>query len=115
MAYNPNLYNPYIQQQQPTNGIITVNNRSSVENYPLPPSSVSPPMFLVDDDIFYVKSTDGGGAARILRYRFTEEPEPEQAQQGNSEYVTKKDFDDFANMIMEALDGKQVTSSSGKQ
>lgn len=115
MAYNPNLYNPYGQtnfQQyappQPMNGLMQVDSFEGAELYVMPPNSVSPPLFLTSDNVFFVKTTDAGGAATIKRYRFEEEEiEPDDT---GSDYVTKADFKAFADKVMEAINGKHPST-----
>ena len=126
MAYNPSLYNPYGLQQfqpttqanqlstfqptftpnQPVNGLIRVDGVEGAQMYQLPPSSVSPPLFLSSENAFFVKTTDDGGAATIKKYSFKEEP---MATNDNSgQYVTREYFDQQMNNILEAINGKHT-------
>ena len=123
MAYNPSLYSPYgpqqfqptagfssavnptFTQQQPINGLVSVDSYKGVEMYNMPPNSVSPPLFLTSDNIFYIKTTDGGGAATVKAYRFEEYEMPSES---HSDFVTKTDLEDFERRIMEAIDGKHT-------
>lgn len=111
MAYNPNLYNPYAPQQfhpsnqvfqpaQPVNGLVKVDGIEGAQMYQLPPNSVSPPLFLSEENAFFVKTTDGGGAATLKKYSFQEEPI---AGNTNGEFVTREYLDEKINEIMEPL------------
>ena len=112
MAYDPSLYNPYGLQQfqprvQPINGLIQVNGIEGAQMYQLPPGSVSPPLFLKDENAFFVKTTDDGGAASIKKYTFEEAPI---TNNNSTEYVTREYFDQQMNNIMEAINGKHPVS-----
>ena len=48
-------------------------------------------LFDDDDDVFYLKETDGNNYPSIRRFRFVEEDEP--APEPPPEYVTKDDYD----------------------
>lgn len=124
MAYDPRMYNPYnsqqyqpsipyqsrqyqpaFQQQQPVNGLIKVKGIEGAQMYQMPPGSVSPPLFLEDENSFFVKTTDDGGAATIRKYKFEEEP---MASTGSGEFVTREYFDQQMNNILEAINGKHT-------
>lgn len=121
MPFQPAFFGPsttqfapgYMQQQavmaQPINGLVRVESIEGAQMYPLPPNSVSPPLFLGSDNVFFIKTTDGGGAPTIKKYRFDEEQEPAAttAPQGS---VTKEEFDSFKAEIMEVLNGKHPVS-----
>ena len=72
--------------------------------YQLPPNSVSPPLFLGSENAFFIKTTDGGGAATIKKYSFEEVVEP---VANDPVYVTKEYFDQQISNIMEAINGKR--------
>lgn len=113
MAYNPSLYNPYgYQNQSPVNGLVSVDGIKGAQLYQLPPNSVSPPLFLTEENAFFVKTTDGGGAATIRKYTFEEAAiEPE----SNSDYVTRDYLDKRIDQIMEAINGKHPVSEPEQQ
>ena len=115
MAYNANFYNPYgLQQfqptlsypsqfQQPINGLVKVDGLEGAQMYQMPPNSVSPPLFMESENSFFIKTTDGGGAATVKKYTFDEAPIDDDPQ---GIYVTKEYFDEQINNIMEAINGK---------
>ena len=110
MAYNPALYNPYglqTQQVQPTNGLVWIDGIEGAQMNQMAPDSVSPPLFLKEEDSIIIKTTDGGGAASLKKYSFSEVP----LQQNDSElYVTKEYFDAKIGEITEAINGKHIAS-----
>ena len=70
--------------------LIRVTGMDGAKAYQMPPNSVVP-LFDADNDIMYVKSTDGAGFPTIRAFAFqpVENPTP-QAQQ----YVTREEFND---------------------
>lgn len=76
--------------------------------YQMPPGSVSPPLFLEDENAFFVKTTDDGGAASIKKYTFDEVPMT--TNNNSSEFVTREYFDQQMNNILEAINGKHSVS-----
>ena len=115
MAYDASLYNPYGAhvRQKPINGLISIDSIEGGQMYPMPPDSVSPPLFLNEEDAFLIKRTDGGGAATLKKYSFTEVPL--QDKEDSELYVTKEHFDNWANQIMEVINGKHIVSEQSKQ
>lgn len=106
MAYNPSIYLPTWQQpqQQPVNGVVYVTVEEA-KNYSLPPNSVSPPLMLKTDNVFFIKVTDASGGGTLNAYRFEEIPISSVAG-SDTNYVTKQDFAAFETKVMEALNGK---------
>ena len=124
MAYNPSLYNPYGTQQfqptvqpnwqyqptqtftpqQPINGLIKVKGIEGAQMYQMPPGSVSPPLFLEDENAFFVKTTDDGGAPTIKKYTFEEAPMVTVNNPGD--FLTSEYIDQQINNIFEAINAK---------
>lgn len=105
--YSPNVYTPpvyrqtpsYMQQNwpasvQPVNGLVSVTGIEGAKAYQLPPNSTMP-LFDANEDVFYVKSTDGAGFPTLRSFRF--EPCENQNVQ-EAQYVTKEEL---ASMISE--------------
>ena len=92
MTYVPNAYNMY---QSPVNGLTKVTGIDGARAYMLPPNS-SMPLFDSDDDIMYVKFTDGAGFPTIKTYRF-QLVEPEVETTGD--FVTRDEFDKLFAMV----------------
>lgn len=96
-------YNPYSPQQFAMNQmqdyqqrmgmqqqmqLIRVTGMDGAKAYPMPPNSVVP-LFDADNDIMYVKSTDGAGFPTIRAFAFqpVENPVPQDQQ-----YVTRTEY-----------------------
>lgn len=99
-------YNPYMPQQfvmDPQRNapqLIRVTGMEGAKAYQMPPNSVVP-LFDADNDIMYVKSTDGAGFPTIRAFAFQPvEDKPEQVQQ----YVTRDEFDAAMKHLREAID-----------
>lgn len=70
----------------------------------MPPNSVVP-LFDADNDLMYVKSTDGAGFPTIRAFAFqpVENPTPQARR-----YVTREEFDNASAQLKEAIgNGKQ--------
>lgn len=70
--------------------LIRVTGMDGAKAYQMPPNSVVP-LFDADNDIMYVKSTDGAGFPTIRAFAFQpiENPTPQTQQ-----YVTREEFND---------------------
>lgn len=91
-------------QMQQGMQLIRVTGMDGAKAYQMPPNSVVP-LFDADNDIMYVKSTDGAGFPTIRAFAFQpiENPTP-QAQQ----YVTRDEFNNALAQLKEAIgNGKQ--------
>lgn len=117
-------YMPYIQQQMqqnqfsqfqqtqpqlPTQNLIRVNGIDGAKAYQMSPNSTVA-LFDSNDDIMYVKSTDGAGFPQIRRFRFTEVQESQAQQQPNVDFVSREEFEKFKKEIMS--NGKQSVRKS---
>lgn len=95
MAYNPWMYYPTApiqsQSSQPINGLVAVTGIDGAKAYQLPPNS-SMPLFDANDDVLYLKTTDGAGFPTIRIFDF-EEREQKQPAHAQSEYVPRSEFD----------------------
>lgn len=116
MAFNPGMYPPYPPLgigQQPVNGLIPVNGRGGADAYPMPPNSAVA-LFDENEDIMFIKRTDGAGFPTVLSYRFEplEQPAPEGA-------VTREEFDRLVaaveKLTKEADDGEQPVPTEPEQ
>ena len=143
MAYDPNLYNPYNSMQfQPTAQPNWVYNPTATRvnipqpqpqhpqaapvTYIVPVKSVleakeykeqqgsEPPLFMLEDDnVFIKKEFDEQGGEKLKAFRFTEIPLND-IMPAEGDYVTKADFDNFANKVMEALNGKRTVEPNAE-
>lgn len=106
-----NPYNQFSQYQQQQNyfanqtqqGLIKVTGLDGAKAYQMPPNSVVA-LFDANNDIFYVKSTDGAGFPTIRAFSFT----PYNVEQPNNDYVTRTEFNQLKEML---LNGKQFVST----
>lgn len=110
--YNPYLQNPYLQQyiqqpiqQQPQSNLIWVNSEAEARNYPVAPGNT---VMLMDNDnpVAYKKSSDLSGRALPLEtYDLVRRDPPvdETHQISMEEYLTRKEFDSFADSIDKRL------------
>lgn len=85
--------------QRNTLQLIRVTGMEGAKAYQMPPNSVVP-LFDANNDIMYVKSTDGAGFPTIRTFAFQpieNEQEPEQ------QYVTREEFDAAMKHLREAI------------
>jgi hypothetical protein len=106
--YPNNRYNQMsMQNYQPNHpqslNLIRVTGIDGAKAYQMPPNSVVP-LFDAENDIMYVKSTDGAGFPTIKTFAFTPY---EISQQSNNDYVTRAEFEELKGMI---INGKQFIS-----
>lgn len=100
-AYTAGYQSQYapMAYQQPVNGLIKVNGYESAMQYQLPPNSVSPVLLSANEDVFYIKRTDGSGVGTVEQYDFA--PHKEQPKE-QVQAVTREEFDSLAAKV-EAL------------
>ena len=86
-------------QMQQGMQLIRVTGMDGAKAYQMPPNSVVP-LFDADNDIMYVKSTDGAGFPTIRAFAFQpveDKQEPEQ------QYVTRDEFNTAMKHLREAI------------
>ena len=96
--YVANAYNTqswYTSQSQ-NQTLIRVTGMDGARAYQMSPNSVVP-LFDSDNDIMYIKSTDGAGFPTIKAFRF-EAYEPTQ-QPLQNDFVTRAEFNELKGMI----------------
>lgn len=104
--------NPYLQQmqqqlnmqpmlQQPINGAIQVNDRSSAMQYQLPPNSTSPALFDTNGKTFYIVTTDGTGAKTCEAFDYN--PHIEDPAPSVSDMVTRAEFQGLVDKVNELI------------
>ena len=94
---------PQFPPQQPQ-GLIRVTGIDGARAFQMPPNSVTA-LFDGENDVFYVKSTDGAGVPTIKAFAFS----PLEATQPQSDFVTRQEFEELKGMI---LNGKQSVRRS---
>lgn len=126
MFQNP--YMPYIQQQMqqnqfsqfqqtqpqiPTQNLIRVNGIDGAKAYQMTPNSTVA-LFDSNEDIMYVKSTDGAGFPQIRKFRFVEMQESQTQQSENTNFVSREEFENFKKEIM-SNDKQSVRKSESNE
>lgn len=104
--FNGNGMNQFANVTQPGgqayNMLIRVTGIDGAKAFQMPPNSVAP-LFDSDNDILYVKSTDGAGFPTIRTFAFT--PLNQENAKQNAEFVTVEEFNQFK---QEVLNGKFI-------
>lgn len=95
----------------PPQGLIKVNGRAGADTFQIGAPNSIVALFDANDDIFYIKRTDGAGYASTEAYRFS--PLAEQPQPTTAEYISREEFDSFKTKLEEAL--KNVQQSVRKK
>ncbi len=89
------------------NGLIRVTGIEGAKAYQMPPNSITA-LFDSNEDIFYVKSTDGAGFPTIKSYQFVEVTKETKAEQTTGDFVSRQEFEQFKMEVMN--NGKQSIS-----
>lgn len=92
--------------QQITQNLIRVNGIEGAKAYQMPANSTVA-LFDTNEDIMYVKTTDGAGFPIIRTFSFTEIKEDTKVSQ-NTDYISRQEFEDFKKELMN--NGKQSIS-----
>lgn len=106
--YGMNPYQGFNQQS-----IIRVNGMDGAKAYQMSNNSTVA-LFDGNDDVFYVKTTDGAGFPTIRTFRFTEVKEVQPVD--TNEYISREEFEMFRQEVIN--NGKQFipqSESTGKQ
>lgn len=108
-----NLQQP-LQQPTQTTGLIKVTGIEGAKTYQMPPNGITA-LFDNNEDIFYIKSTDGAGFPTIKAYKFTAVQENEKQSETTINFVSREEFEQFKMEVMS--NGKQSVSkrTNGKQ
>lgn len=81
--------------------LIKVNGRAGAEAFRLEAPNSRVALFDANEDIFFIKRTDGAGYPTVEAYKFTRAEETPQPQ--THDFVSRKEFDDFKISLEEAL------------
>lgn len=107
--YNPQMMNPTpVQPQEQTQNLIRVNGIEGAKAYQMPANSTVA-LFDSNDDVMYVKSTDGAGFPSIRTFAFTEVKEQNKPVQ-QIDYISREEFEEFKKELMN--NGKQSIQKS---
>ena len=107
--YNQPMNNQPFPQQTPQN-LIRVNGIEGAKAYQMSANSTVA-LFDTNEDIMYVKTTDGAGFPVIRIFSFTEIKEDTRATQ-NTDYISRQEFEDFKKELMN--NGKQFIQETDK-
>ena len=106
---NYNQFQPQLTQpQMTTQNLIRVNGIDGAKAYQMPANSTVA-LFDNNEDIMYIKTTDGAGFPAIRTFAFNEVVANTNPIQDNADYVTR---DEFNKLKEELLNGKQSISRS---
>lgn len=106
--FYPNQFSTLTQPQMSTQNLIRVNSIDGAKAYQMSANSTVA-LFDTNEDIMYVKSTDGAGFPSIRTFSFTEIKENTKVSQ-NTDYISRQEFEDFKKELMN--NGKQSISRS---
>ena len=106
--YNPQMNNQQIYPQIQTQNLIRVNGIEGAKAYQMSANSIVS-LFDANDDIMYIKSTDGAGFPSIRTFSFTEVKEQNKPIQ-QVDYISREEFEEFKKELMN--NGKQSISRS---
>ena len=106
---NYNQFQPQLNQPQMTaQNLIRVNGIDGAKAYQMPANSTVA-LFDNNEDIMYIKTTDGAGFPAIRTFAFNEVVANTNPIQDTADYVTR---DEFNKLKEELLNGKQSISRS---
>ena len=107
--YNPQMMNPTPgQPQEQTQSLIRVNGIDGAKAYQMPANSTVA-LFDSNEDIMYIKNTDGAGFPSIRMFKFEEVNEIINNEE-KQDYISRKEFEEFKKELMN--NGKQSIQRS---
>ena len=106
--YNPQMNNQQIFPQEQPQNLIRVNGIDGAKAYQMPANSTVA-LFDSNEDVMYVKSTDGAGFPSIRTFEFTEKVNAE-VKSPDVEYISREEFEKFKKELMD--NGKQSIQRS---
>lgn len=106
--YNPQMNNQQIFPQEQPQNLIRVNGIDGAKAYQMNANSTVA-LFDSNEDIMYIKNTDGAGFPSIRMFKFEEVNEITKIEE-KQDYISRKEFEEFKKEIMN--NGKQSISRS---
>ena len=106
--YNQSMNNQQIFPQEQPKNLIRVNGIDGAKAYQMPANSTVA-LFDSNEDVMYVKSTDGAGFPSIRTFSFIEKLNAE-GKSPDVEYISREEFEEFKKELMN--NGKQSISRS---
>ena len=121
------MYQPYFNYQQPlynnqsayqnsyqqSTNLIRVTGYEGVKAYQMPAKSTTA-LFDSNDDVMYIKSTDGAGFPTIRTFRF-EEMRGTAMSSPNDDYISRKEFEDFKKEMLSYAKQSIQSTTGAKQ
>ena len=101
--YNPQMNNQQIFPQEQTQNLIRVNGIDGAKAYQMNANSTVA-LFDSNEDIMYIKNTDGAGFPSIRMFKFEEVNEITNNEE-KQDYISRKEFEEFKKELMN--NGKQ--------
>lgn len=101
---NPYMNNYTAMQNQTVNNLIRVTGMDGAKAYQMQPNSTVA-LFDSNEDIMYIKSTDGAGFPTIRTFGFAPIEQPN--NQGN-DFISRAEFEQFKQEVLD--NGKQLIS-----
>lgn len=106
--YNPQMNNQQIFPQEQPQNLIRVNGIDGAKAYQMNANSTVA-LFDSNEDIMYIKNTDGAGFPSIRMFKFEEVNEITNNEE-KQDYISRKEFEEFKKELMN--NGKQSISRS---
>lgn len=106
--YNQQMNSQQFLPQIQTQNLIRVNGIEGAKAYQMSANSIVS-LFDANEDIMYIKSTDGSGFPSIRTFSFTEVKE-ENKNIEKVDYISREEFEEFKKELMN--NGKQSISRS---
>ena len=108
MPQQNQYYNQQFLPQIQTQNLIRVNGIEGAKAYQMSANSIVS-LFDANEDIMYIKSTDGAGFPSIRSFRF-EELKEDTKTEPSVDYISREEFEEFKKELMD--NGKQSISRS---
>ena len=106
--YNQQMNNQQIFPQEQTQNLIRVNGIEGAKTYQMSANSTVA-LFDSNEDIMYIKTTDGAGFPSIRTFNFAEITQNEKSS-CSQDYISRQEFEEFKKELMN--NGKQSISRS---
>lgn len=106
--YNPQMNNQQFLPQEQTQNLIRVNGIDGAKTYQMSANSTVA-LFDCNEDIMYIKTTDGAGFPSIRTFNFVEITQKEKSSI-SQDYISRQEFEEFKKELMN--NGKQSISRS---
>lgn len=106
--YPQSMNNQQVVPQEQTQNLIRVNGIDGAKAYQMPANSTVS-LFDANEDIMYIKNTDGAGFPSIRMFKFEEIKETTKSKE-KQDYISREEFEEFKKELMN--NGKQSISRS---